>query len=115
VAARRDGLHQAAVLRPRRRHVRRRDCVRRTRQRRRARQRRVPRWRAPLSRRQSEGQGGAHAVRPIDLLKVVLVLVALAIWGYGARTGRNSLMIVGIAFMVVAFLLRWVDKIMRRR
>lgn len=54
-------------------------------------------------------------MRPIDVLKVVLVLVALAIWGYGARTGRNSLMIVGIAFMVVAFLLRWVDKIMRRR
>lgn len=54
-------------------------------------------------------------MRPIDLLKVVLVLVALAIWGYGARTGRNSLMIVGIAFMVVAFLLRWVGKIMRRR
>ena len=53
-------------------------------------------------------------MRPIDLLKVVLVLVALAIWGYGARTGRNSLMIVGISFMVVAFLLRWVDKIMRR-
>ena len=54
-------------------------------------------------------------MRPIDLLKVVLVLVALAIWGYGARTGRNSLMIVGIAIMVVAFLLRWVGKIMRRR
>lgn len=53
-------------------------------------------------------------MRPIDLLKVVLVLVALAIWGYGARTGRNSLMIVGIAFMVVAFLLRWLPKITRR-
>ncbi|HKT08179.1 MAG TPA: hypothetical protein VJR24_09800 [Gemmatimonadaceae bacterium] len=53
-------------------------------------------------------------MRPIDLLKVVLVLVALAIWGYGARTGRNNLMIVGIAFMVVAFLLRWLPKITRR-
>jgi hypothetical protein len=53
-------------------------------------------------------------VKTIDLLKVVLVLVALAIWGYGARTGRNSLMVVGIAFMVVAFLLRWVGKLTRR-
>ncbi len=53
-------------------------------------------------------------MKTLDLLKVVLVLVALAIWAYGARTGRNGLMIVGIAFVVVAFLLRWVNKIMRR-
>ena len=53
-------------------------------------------------------------MRTIDLLKVVLVLVALAIWAVGARTGRNGLMVVGIAFMVVAFLLRWVDKFTRR-
>ena len=53
-------------------------------------------------------------MKTLDLLKVVLVLVALAIWGYGARTGRYSLMVVGIAFMVVAFLLRWVPKITRR-
>jgi len=54
-------------------------------------------------------------VKTLDLLKVVLVLVALAIWAYGVRTGRNGLMIVGIVFVVAAFLLRFLSKIVGRR
>lgn len=50
-------------------------------------------------------------MKPIDLLKVVLVLVALAIWAYGIRTNRNGLMVVGVAFVVVAFLLRFIAKL----
>jgi len=50
-------------------------------------------------------------MKRIDLLKVVLLFVALAIWAFGAHTGRRSLMIVGIGFLVVALLLRFVPKI----
>ena len=54
-------------------------------------------------------------MKTLDLLKVVLVLVALAIWAYGARTGRSVLMLVGIVFMVAAFLLRFIGRANRRR
>lgn len=53
-------------------------------------------------------------MKPIDLLKVVLVLVALAIWAYGIRTNRNGFMMVGVAFVVVAFLLRWIPRARKR-
>ena len=33
-------------------------------------------------------------MKPIDVLKVVLVLVALAIWAYGIRTSQNGAMLV---------------------
>lgn len=49
-------------------------------------------------------------MKTLDLLKVILVLVALAIWAFGVRTGRNGLVIVGVVFMLVAFLLRFVGR-----
>lgn len=53
-------------------------------------------------------------MKTLDVLKVGLVLVALVIWGYGLRTGRHNLVIVGLVFVVIAFLLRWLPKITRR-
>ncbi|MBX6330552.1 MAG: hypothetical protein IRY91_01760 [Gemmatimonadaceae bacterium] len=52
-------------------------------------------------------------MKPIDLLKLILVLVALAIWAYGVRTNENGLMLVGIAFVVAAFLLRFVPRLFK--
>jgi hypothetical protein len=49
-------------------------------------------------------------MKPIDLLKVVLVLVALAIWAYGVRTNNNAMMLVGVGFVLVALLLRFLPK-----
>ena len=49
----------------------------------------------------------------LDLLKVVLLLVALAIWAVGVRTSRHEFMLVGIAFVVVAFLLRFVPRLFK--
>lgn len=49
-------------------------------------------------------------MKPIDMLKVVLVLVALVIWAYGIRTNQNGAMLVGVIFVVAAFLLRFVPK-----
>lgn len=54
-------------------------------------------------------------MKTLDLLKLVLLLVALAIWAWGVRTNQNALMLVGIAFVVVAFLLRFVPKIVGKR
>jgi hypothetical protein len=49
-------------------------------------------------------------MKPVDVLKVVLVLVALAIWAYGIRTSQNGAMLVGVIFVLAAFLLRFVPK-----
>ena len=49
-------------------------------------------------------------MRSVDLLKVVLVLIALAIWTYGVRTSNRTVALVGIGFVVVAFLLRFVPR-----
>ena len=49
-------------------------------------------------------------MKTLDLLKVVLVVVALAIWAVGVRTGRNGLMMVGVVFVIAAFALRFVKK-----
>ncbi|HEY9514954.1 MAG TPA: hypothetical protein VIQ74_04670 [Gemmatimonadaceae bacterium] len=49
-------------------------------------------------------------MKPVDMLKVVLVVVALAIWAYGIRIDSNSAMLVGVAFVVTAFLLRFLPK-----
>ncbi|HEU4640909.1 MAG TPA: hypothetical protein VFS44_00550 [Gemmatimonadaceae bacterium] len=54
-------------------------------------------------------------MKTLDLLKIVLLLVALAIWAWGARTNQNVFMLVGIAFVVVAFLLRFVPKVRGKR
>lgn len=52
-------------------------------------------------------------MKTTDLLKVVLVLVALAIWTVGVRTNRNEFMLVGMAFVVVAFLLRFLPRLFK--
>jgi hypothetical protein len=49
-------------------------------------------------------------MRQLDLLKVVLVLVALAIWAYGLRTNNVVLTYVAIVFVLVALLLRFVGR-----
>jgi hypothetical protein len=49
-------------------------------------------------------------MKTIDLLKVVLVLVALGIWAYGVRTSNNAMMLVGVAFVLVALVLRFLQK-----
>jgi hypothetical protein len=49
-------------------------------------------------------------MKPIDALKVALVLVALVIWAYGIRTNQNGAMLVGVLFVLAAFLLRFVPK-----
>jgi fatty acid desaturase len=46
----------------------------------------------------------------IDRLKLVIMVVAIAIWAYGVRTASRPLMLVGIGFVVVAFLLRFVGR-----
>ncbi len=49
-------------------------------------------------------------MKTVDALKVVLVLVALAIWAYGIRTDRNGAMLAGVVFVLAAFLLRFLPK-----
>lgn len=49
-------------------------------------------------------------MKAIDAMKVVLVLVALVIWAYGIRTNQNGAMLVGVIFVLAAFLLRFVPK-----
>lgn len=49
-------------------------------------------------------------MKRIDVLKVVLVLVALAIWAWGVRTNDNAYMLVGVVFVIAAFLLRFLPK-----
>lgn len=49
-------------------------------------------------------------MKPLDMLKVVLVLVALVIWAYGIRVNQNAAMLVGVLFVLAAFLLRFVPK-----
>lgn len=52
-------------------------------------------------------------MKRLDLLKVILVLVALAIWAVGVRTGRPSYMIVGIVFVIAAFFLRFAPRLFK--
>lgn len=49
-------------------------------------------------------------MKPLDVLKIVLLLVALAIWAWGVRVNSNAMMVVGIAFVIVAFLLRFLPR-----
>lgn len=53
-------------------------------------------------------------MKPLDVLKLVLVLVALGIWAYGVRLHDRHVIYVAIAFVVAAFLVRFIPKIMRR-
>jgi 4-hydroxybenzoate polyprenyltransferase len=49
-------------------------------------------------------------MRTIDQLKVAVLVVAVAIWAWGARTGNHTYMLVGICFVVVAFALRLIPR-----
>jgi uncharacterized membrane protein YhhN len=54
-------------------------------------------------------------VKTLDIVKAALVLVAIAIWAYGYRTGSNHLVVAGLVLVLIAFLLRWVPKLTGRR
>ena len=45
-------------------------------------------------------------MRRVDQLKFAILVVAVAIWAWGARTGNRTYMLTGIGFVVVAFALR---------
>jgi hypothetical protein len=45
-------------------------------------------------------------MRPIDQLKFTILVIAVAIWAWGAKTGNHTFMLVGIGFVIVAFALR---------
>jgi hypothetical protein len=49
-------------------------------------------------------------MRAIDQLKFAILVVAVAIWAWGARTKNHTFMLVGIGFVVVAFALRLIPR-----
>lgn len=49
-------------------------------------------------------------MRPVDQLKAAILVVAIAIWAWGAKTGNHHYMLVGIGFVIVAFALRLVPR-----
>ncbi len=46
-------------------------------------------------------------MRPLDQLKFTILVIGIAIWTWGAHTGKRAFMLVGIGFVVTAFLLRF--------
>ena len=49
-------------------------------------------------------------MRPIDQLKFTILVIAIAIWAWGAKTGNHTFMLVGIGFVIVAFALRLIPR-----
>ena len=49
-------------------------------------------------------------MRPVDQLKFTILVIAIAIWAWGARTGNHTFMLVGIGFVIVAFALRLIPR-----
>jgi hypothetical protein len=49
-------------------------------------------------------------VRPVDQLKFAILVIAVGIWAWGAKTGNHTFMLVGIGFVVVAFALRLIPR-----
>ena len=49
-------------------------------------------------------------MKPLDQLKFTILVIAIAIWAWGARTGNRGFMYAGIVFVVVAFLLRFLPR-----
>ena len=49
-------------------------------------------------------------MRPIDQLKFTILVIAVAIWAWGAKTGNHTFMLVGIGFVIVAFALRLIPR-----
>lgn len=46
-------------------------------------------------------------MKPRDQLKFTILVIAIAIWAWGARNGNRGFMLTGIGFVIVAFLLRF--------
>ncbi len=49
-------------------------------------------------------------MRPVDKLKFAILIVAISIWAWGAKTGNHNYMLVGICFVIVAFALRLIPR-----
>jgi hypothetical protein len=49
-------------------------------------------------------------MRRVDQLKVGVLVVAISIWGWGAKTANHRLMLTGIGLVIVAFGLRLVPR-----
>ena len=49
-------------------------------------------------------------MRAIDQLKFTILVIAVAIWAWGAKTGNHTFMLVGIALVIVAFALRLIPR-----
>jgi hypothetical protein len=49
-------------------------------------------------------------MRTVDQLKFAILVVAVAIWAWGAKTGNHTFMLVGIGLVIVAFALRLVPR-----
>jgi hypothetical protein len=49
-------------------------------------------------------------MRPVDQLKFAILVIAVGIWAWGAKTGNHTFMLVGIGFVIVAFALRLIPR-----
>ena len=49
-------------------------------------------------------------VRQLILLRIILGAIGAAVWGYGYRTADANVRLVGITFLVVTLVLRWVPR-----
>ena len=45
-------------------------------------------------------------MRAVDRVKIAILVIAIALWAWGAKTGNRSPMLVGIGLVIVAFALR---------
>jgi hypothetical protein len=49
-------------------------------------------------------------MRTIDQVKIGILIGAIAIWAWGAKTGNRQLMLLGIGLVIVAFALRLIRR-----
>ena len=49
-------------------------------------------------------------MRRVDQLKFLILVVAIAVWAWGAKTGNRTIMLIGISIVIVAFALRLVPR-----
>lgn len=49
-------------------------------------------------------------MRPVDRLKFAILVVAIAIWAWGAKTHNQTFMLTGIGLVIVAFALRLIPR-----
>jgi hypothetical protein len=53
-------------------------------------------------------------MKPLDQLKFTILVIGIAIWAWGARSGNHGFMYAGICFVVVAFALRFLPRARER-